>query len=77
MNLTPWFPAGVFPVRVGAYKTKAKLRGFSYWTGKHWSITCVSAKQAYGYRQVVGGQDKEWCGMAQRPNVQGKQETTA
>lgn len=69
MNLTPWFPANTKPERVGVYKTKAKLRGFSYWTGKHWSITCVSAKQAYGYRHVAGGQDKEWRGMAQRPNV--------
>jgi hypothetical protein len=52
MKLTPWFNAGVKPVRPGIYQRQHKKLGFSVyakWDGKQWCLGVTSKEAAENY----------------------------
>ena len=71
MKLTPWFPVGTVPSRVGVYETRLPvLKGigtrYSRWDGSQWSFQWQSIAAA-GRDTCIGSQDKEWRGLAADP----------
>lgn len=67
-RLTEWFPADVNPVHVGVYQTRRAGRyGFSYWIGDAWGPRCAYVATAVLFFSEFGYQDKEWRGLAEKP----------
>lgn len=69
-RLTDWFPANVKPVREGVYATKfGRHEGFSHWSGQVWSnqYRSIALLLTGGRDWGLGGQLKEWRGLAEKP----------
>lgn len=78
MKKTPWFPAGIKPVREGPYEvwsaTYESAGWYAWWDGKKWGPAFKyggqkrSIRISYGCRQSAGAiQDRHWRGLAQKP----------
>lgn len=72
VELTPWFPEDVKPVRRGVYETEFSIRdglpwaGYSMWTGRRWCNQRNSvgrAKAAARHGDDGAAQDKRWRGL--------------
>ena len=64
MELTPWFPADIKPVRDGWYETGFRdnfLKEFYYWGGDFWRYE----KSRHG--RLCMFQDRQWRGLARKP----------
>jgi hypothetical protein len=76
-KLTPWFPAGVQPVRKGMYETRAalpedryRLPQYQRWDGTHWLAWASDFEAAAQLsRDVSFRQKPEWRGLAKRPSI--------
>ena len=72
MNLTPWYPPHLKPVRVGVYQAIPKhvpdCRVYSYWNGFKWFWDSWTVDGARLNRNVSMHQDKRWRGMV-KPTI--------
>lgn len=70
-KLTPWFPESVAPSRSGVYQTQYKddPPGFSFWSGRAWSMTGCNVAHAMICAKYESGlaHKKRWRGLATPP----------
>lgn len=76
-KLTPWFPADVKPVHVGAYQRRSAGEKFNYahyeywwWNGDFWELGgYTKAEEAAKGKTSIHTLDpfKEWRGLAKPP----------
>ncbi len=77
-KLTPWFPPGVKPVRVGEYNASQSkmVQGLRIWDGENWSemyFSCESnAEIAKCKNRICYSERIYWRGLAQDPAIKPK-----
>lgn len=77
MKLTPWYPAEVKPVHVGAYLSCEYLDGadfYRYWDGARWGAAARTIPEAILASSTFACQTNQWRGL-QKPKKHGGQET--
>jgi len=71
MKLTPWFPAEVKPVHVGAYLSLEYSDGanfYRYWDGKRWGAASRNIRNALRFTNTsFACQENTWRGLAEKP----------
>ena len=71
MKLTPWFPADIKPVHVGAYLSCEYAKGsdfYRYWDSKHWGVAARTISNALPFSsRSFACQDNVWRGLARKP----------
>lgn len=73
MNLTPWYPARIKPLRSGVYEVRWHGDGsrwrWCYWTGSEWANTGTNKAEAAARKTWTNGavQSKSWRGLAEEP----------
>lgn len=68
-KLTPWFPAGTKPARVGVYQCGEMYsrQTYQFWHGAFWSCWCWSVEDAARYGVQSQRQNSTWRGLAVKP----------
>lgn len=71
MKLTPWFPADIKPVHVGAYLSCEYADGsdfYRYWDGKRWGAAARTIQNAIILSDIsFAHQYNVWRGLARKP----------
>lgn len=71
MKLTPWFPAEVKPIHVGAYLSREYSDGadfFRYWDGARWGAAARTIPEAIlQASESYACQGNQWRGLARKP----------
>ena len=68
-KLTPWFPAGVRPMRNGFYlRDYRPTIAYSYWDGECWSMGCFDINDhKFTKSEPSAFQGLRWRGLAEQP----------
>lgn len=71
-KLTPWFPGGVKPARVGIYEREwPDLIGpfYARWDGFYWGLSRKTVDEAIGAidHWEIAHPDRRWRGLASNP----------
>lgn len=73
-KMTPWFPVGSKPARVGVYETdflgsfgQRFQLGYSYWNGQRWHNNRPTPAEAAADDGAFSSQSKRWRGLASKP----------
>ena len=80
-RLTPWFPHTTKPARAGMYRAQDRTMNCgccwfdAHWNGREWHTDLLTPGTFSTL--LFDSQLKRWRGLAQRPNVGAKLETTA
>lgn len=69
-KLTPWFPASVYPVRIGVYEVESDNSsvGYSLWDGSYFRSICATVDKAESTLAHIGDyHGLIWRGLAKKP----------